>query len=147
MSWKSNMEWIICNACAKLSALKNIQASITEKKVKAQHIGFGKAMPVLRHWWFIINSRPCIPPQKINVHPAPCHKPIISIDTKRFLILANSPCLFPPIGIYKYDFTQVPKVICQRRQKSIIDNAWYGELKFTGKRKLSINPKAIAISE
>jgi hypothetical protein len=51
--------------------------------------------------WFKIKNSPCIPPQKINCHPAPCHNPHRSMVIIKFLRCREKEHRFPPKGIYR----------------------------------------------
>src|SRR5574344_1801363 len=60
-------------------------------------------------------------PQSAKFQSAPCQKPVRNQTAIILNSCRGSGQRLPPSGIYTYSRNQVPSVICQRRQNSVIE--------------------------
>lgn len=99
-----NIFSIISTDVAKSDARKNTHSNDTYTKVIDHPIKIVKKLSGMRlntgrHALWMASPTPCIAPQNINFHAAPCQSPPISIVRKLFRYVRNTPLLFPPSGM------------------------------------------------
>ena len=89
----------ISSATGMLSALKNTHVMFTNIKVMISPIGLIWILSCFLKSLVIILKIPCNTPQRMNVQPAPCQKPLKRNTIKIFKQVRARPFLLPPKGI------------------------------------------------
>lgn len=102
LALEPNIPAIISNAAETVGALKNTQAKCTNTKVRNQPANFGMGRHRhLRQTWHSEIAAPCIAPQTINVHPAPCHMPPMRKVKNTLRAVLGNEHLLPPNEKYR----------------------------------------------
>src|SRR6516162_923452 len=143
-----NIELTICVAWLTVFDRKKTNETTTNVNVAShpRDPGIGH-FSFLQHW-FSTSAAPCRVPKMMKVQLAPCQKPTITMARNvAIMALPNvTRDMDRIIGVYRYVVMKFVRVICQRRQKSMMLCARKGALKFCGRLRLSIRLAPIAMS-